>query len=86
MVPPAMNCCKHVTNTGGQDPNAHEDIQMQVVGSDCGLFALAFITAVHDSQNPTSLYFDKHKMRRHLSECLEKKMPRPFPTVKQRKR
>ena len=57
------------------------NVQMQVGVSDCGLFALAFITAVLDGQNPTSLYFDQLKMRRHLS--LEKKMPRRFPTVKQ---
>ena len=62
------------------------NVQMQVGGTDCGLFALAFITAVLDGQNPTSLYFDQQKMRRHLSECLEKKMPRPFPIVKQQKR
>ena len=57
------------------------NVQMQVGGCDCGLFALVFITAVLDGQNPTTLYFDQQKMRRHLSECLDKKMPRPFPTV-----
>ena len=62
------------------------NVQMQVGGSDCGLFALAFITAVLNGQDPTSLYFDQEKMRQHLCECLEKCTPLPFPTIKLQKR
>ncbi len=35
---------------------------------------------------PHSLYFDQQKMRQHLIECLEKKTPLPFPTLKLQKR
>ena len=45
------------------------NVQKQLGGSDCGLFALAFITAVLNNQDPTALCFEQNKMRRHLIEC-----------------
>lgn len=34
------------------------NVQMQVGAADCGLFALAFITAIMHDHNPAELYFD----------------------------
>ena len=49
------------------------NVQKQLGGSNYGLFALAFITAVLNNQDPTALCFEQNKMRRHLTECLENK-------------
>ena len=60
------------------------NVQKQLGGSDCGLFALVFITAVLNNQDPAALCFEQNKMRRHLIECLEKKAPLPFSITKRR--
>ena len=62
------------------------NVQKQLGGSDCGLFALAFITAVLNNQDPTAQCFKQNKMRRHLIECLERKTPFPVPITKRRQR
>ena len=80
---PTTTCCRHAPNKILINTM---NVQMQVGGSDCGLFALAFITAVLNGQDPTFLYFDQEKMRQHLCECLEKCTPLPFPTIKLQKR
>ena len=55
------------------------NVQLQSGGSDCGLFALANITAALDGVDPSSLHFIQNLMRTHLVTCLEQKDPRPFP-------
>ena len=40
--------------------------------ADCGLFALAFVTAAVHGHNPIELYFDQGKMRPHLIESLKR--------------
>ena len=62
------------------------NVQKQLGGSDCGLFALAFITAVLNNQDPTAQCFEQNKMRRHLIECLERKTPFPVPITKRQQR
>ena len=62
------------------------NVQKQLGGSDCGLFALAFITTVLNNQDPTALCFEQNKMRRHLRKCLENKTPLPFPITKRQQR
>lgn len=42
------------------------DVQKQRGGSDCGLFALAFIASICNSQDPSSLVYDQSAMRNHL--------------------
>ena len=55
------------------------NVQLQSGGSDCGLFALANITAALDGVDPSSLHFIQKLMRTHLVTCLEQKDPRSFP-------
>ena len=45
----------------------------------CGLYAIAFATAVAYGQNPTDCNFDQTVMRRHLFHCFTKCALTPFP-------
>ena len=56
------------------------NVQLQVGGSDCGLFSLAFATAAIQGLDPTSIKFDQSGMRNHLLRCLKEKDPKLFPT------
>ena len=63
------------------------NVQKQLEGSVCGLFALAFITAILKNQDPTpTLHCFQQKMRGHPIKCLEKKTPLPFPITKHQNR
>ena len=62
------------------------NVQQQRGGSDCGLFALAFITAVCHGDDPTSLYFDQENMRSHLIASIESGEATPFPVIKKQTR
>ena len=62
------------------------NVQQQRGGSDCGLFALAFITAVCHGDDPTSLYFDQENMRSHLITSIESGEATPFPVIKKQTR
>ena len=46
-------------------------IQQQRNGSDCGVFAAAFVTALVHGVPPSLLEFDTTKLRNHLCECLK---------------
>ena len=61
------------------------DVQIQSGGSDCGLFALAFATSLCFGDDPATLNYIQHDLRRHVFECLENRNITPFPT-RQRKR
>ena len=54
-------------------------VQKQQNGCDCGLFALAYATALCLGQNPQSLLFKQSVMRAHLLKCLEEEDMKPFP-------
>lgn len=58
------------------------NVQKQVGTADCGLFALAFVTAAVHGHNPTELYFDQKNMRSHLIESLQKMEASMFPVIK----
>ena len=53
------------------------DVQKQEGGSDCGLFALAFIASICNGDDPTKLVYDQSSMRNHLLKCIEQG---PFPS------
>ena len=61
------------------------DVQMQAGGSDCGVFALAFATAICYGHSPGKFHFDQQRMRAHSIECLEKKHFTMFPIRKERR-
>ena len=47
--------------------------------SDCGLYAIAFATAVAFGHDPGSCLFDQQKLRRHLYHCLNVGRLESFP-------
>ena len=53
--------------------------QKQMGVKDCGLFSIAFATAIAFGQNPTKQMFQQQSMRAHLVNCFENKKMTPFP-------
>ena len=54
--------------------------------SDCGLFSLAFSTALCVGEDPQGLEFDQKVMRSHLLSCLVDGELNPFPCKKMTRR
>ena len=61
------------------------DVQMQAGTYDCGLFAVAFATALVHGFNPGQYFFDQSSMRRHLWKCLRNQKMLMFPFTKERR-
>ena len=62
-------------------PSFHQaDIPFPQQGcTDCGLYAIAYVTEIIFGQNPASAVYDQSKMRSHLMSCLESRQILPFP-------
>ena len=59
-------------HTDSSDIKIHMiNTQRQTGGSDCGLFAIAFATAIAFGLQPEDYCFNQAKMREHLIRCLE---------------
>ena len=56
-------------------------IQQQRNGSDCGVFATAFVTALVHGVLPSLLEFDTTKLRNYLCECLKAGKLEMFPLL-----
>lgn len=63
-----------------------QDVQKQNGSSDCGLFAIAFATAVVLGIKPEECLFDQKMMRSHLIRCLESKEMTAFPLKRSRRK
>ena len=61
------------------------DVTMQSGSYDCGLFAVAFATALALGEKPELFCFDQSKMRAHLRHCLEKGEMAMFPVNRKRR-
>ena len=61
------------------------DVQFQSGSSDCGLFAIAYATALVFGEMPQKFCFDQKKLRSHLFKCLENKNVTLFPTLRKRR-
>ncbi|CAF3176233.1 unnamed protein product [Rotaria sp. Silwood2] len=48
-----------------------ENVQQQVGGHDCGLFALTFATSLCYGDIPSSLFYDQKSLRNHYVNCIE---------------
>ena len=59
-----------------------KDVQMQCGSSDCGVFSIAFATALAHWQQPGNFIFDQHKLREHLFNCFESRKMSTFPIKK----
>ena len=57
----------------------HINVQDQMNAFDCGVFTLAFVTALCAGQNPENLFFTRKLLRPHLLKCLENEDISPFP-------
>ena len=53
--------------------------QKQRGAKDCGLFAIANVTALACGQNPSKLRFRQESMQSHFVTCLEQNKFVPFP-------
>ena len=53
--------------------------QKQKGSKDCGLFSIAFATALAFGSHPSKLKFDQLKMRQYLVNCFNKEHMVPFP-------
>lgn len=62
------------------------DVQIQVGIDDCGLFALAFAASLCAGENPSELTYPQHKLRSHLTNCIENHRLDPFPQGNRRTR
>uniref|UniRef100_A0A1X7UT78 Ubiquitin-like protease family profile domain-containing protein n=1 Tax=Amphimedon queenslandica TaxID=400682 RepID=A0A1X7UT78_AMPQE len=51
----------------------------QVGGWDCGVFAIAMVTAILHGYDPELVQFSQRSMRDHLMKCLEAQSLTPFP-------
>ena len=66
-------------------PLSFIDAQMQSGGGDCGLFAIAFATALCHGESPGRFVFNQAVMRRHLLKCFEEGKISMFPIKKIRR-
>ena len=75
--------CSHPFNTGATVPYSLCGCS---VGSDCGLFAIAFATALCGGLDPHIQNFEQSKMREHLRECFDVHRLQRFPWSCRRRR
>ena len=57
----------------------HVDVQRQVGGSDCCLFAIAFAASLCMRKDPHTERYAQTEMRQHLAQCFEEKKITSFP-------
>ena len=60
------------------------NVQMQAGGNDCGIFAIAFTTALVFAEQPVCFSFNQPEMRKHLHECFIKRQMSMFPVKRSR--
>ena len=64
----------------------HCDVQWQVGVNDCGIFAIAFATAICNGDEPASIVFYQNNMRKHLTTCFENGKLTPFSECSRKRR
>ena len=58
------------------------NVQKQLGGQDCGLFAIGISTALLNNIDVTTIQFNQHEMRHHLHDCFNAGLISPFPSRK----
>ena len=61
------------------------DVTQQLGVKDCGLFAIAFITALCHGQQPEDFRINQKEMRNHFIACIEARDIKPFPATKKKR-
>ena len=74
-------CIAKIENTKEKILNSLMDCEKQKEYGSCGLYAIAFATALVHSLNPSELRFDVSKFRPHLINCISAGEIIPFPTI-----
>ena len=59
--------------------------QKQIGSSECGLYAIAFATALMFGQQPGAFFFDEKSLRKHLVDCFQKQRMSIFPYTRTRR-
>ena len=67
-----------------EEPAIKMKFMMQSGAYDCGLFSIAFATALVLEEQPGAFLFNQQKMRAHLIKCLEHQEMSMFPTMRRR--
>ena len=63
----------------------YQNVQVQSGAADCGIFSIAFATALVFNRQPGEFFFDQDKMRSHLIKCFEEQSMSIFPVKKMRR-
>ena len=63
----------------------HVNVQKQCGAVDCGLYSIAFATALIFGQEPSKFHFDQTRMWSHLLECFNKGKISMFPVKRARR-
>ena len=61
------------------------DTHMQYGADDCGLYALAYMTALAYGEQPGSTIFNQKALRQHYLTCLDALKMVPFPILRKRR-
>ena len=61
-------------------------VQVQHGNADCGVFAVAFATALCSGRDPTEIQFIHHQLRAHLKKSLLENMITEFPQVQEKQK
>ncbi len=90
MYPSVSSCVKKqiaALLAPGQEKIAlkHMDVQMQSGSYDCGLFVIAYATALVHGEHPGKFLFNQDSMREHLMQCIERGEMTMFPIKKIRR-
>ena len=62
------------------------DVTQQTGVVDCGLFAIAFVTAISHGLEPEDFHFNQQLLQKHLLTCIENEQMTHFPSTKKRQR
>ena len=67
-----LHACRMLMHAGKSLTISSQKCQIQNNSSDCGLFALAFVTSICFGEDPSNISYDQPKLRQHFVHCLEK--------------
>ena len=71
--------CLNLSDIAKKKPKLiYEPIQKQEGGDDCGVFSIAFATALAHHQDPVHVQFVQSTMCSHLLQCFEQQLLTPF--------
>ena len=70
--------CLNLFDIAKKPKLTYQQVQQQEGGDDCGVFSIAFATALLHNQNPVNLRFIQSSMHSHLLRCFEQKLLTPF--------